>query len=1336
MSDILDLSFKTGVSNSDKSYQIGFYQKNESGEYIFKTLTDLSDSVTTTSLKNNKNLSKIQDILPSIIDSETRKNSSKNLYLSCLLFIIIGNSSIYYYYEQVNPKEIGIFNFAFKVIYHYIGFLFLVKTLQYVWYTCTTSYYNNTLNGINNSNNSFQDLDLHGHRINYIIDPFTISPINIIPISLIKYDNIISTLSSVITEQDITDAKTILTYESLFPVNANLDNQPDKQYESLKWITFCLSVIIICYIGIHATLKGIPIYGVLYYYNPFACFNMSGFYKLLKSLWKYDDDTCKKMDALDHPKSTITNITTGGATSSDANSSDATTEDTSVKANNSACSQLDHLTNKIINESSKFFKTYNGVEDHLVFDAFKLRSIKVYKNSNILNLFFQFMYIYNCTTTFINPLTAFILWVGIGYIPATPSYFVSGNATIEAMRKSIKLPFYKKWLFYFTQGRCYKSNIMTGVVRRFLTMGLDLWGADTIFNNDKMKLVCNYRKYFKKVGYYSIIILVINIIHITESMFTKPSLYSYIESIIINVIVIAFIGYKWYSPTDTDLTKYSIYKEMEDTDDTKIEEYIKSYKDFTPFDLCKNMFSGLEDTNPEILLYHVELIIGILTIILLCYQTNLSKITKIIFISGIIVLLLILIYVKNQFSFATELNKAIKTTFETNHNNILQSLENLNKEITSKPTPTQDKILANLKKLQQKVELKSNNTIHNSLSTQLNNLSHLIKKQNHINDYNTLITDLESLKKDINSNDHKSHLDKSIRAAKKNKNILSKDHSERENWDIHTNINHKTNLYTTILLNVINDWMTKKNTEKKSSLFKKLISKKMSKITSEIELVQTSESTGDEQQTIEQQKTTQQSDIISFNTPRTTFISDSRNKNTIDRNNNQPNKTSNEPKDIEGQKYSDWTQFFTGGSEYEDKSLLLTRVKCGDWKNNNTNAKTKEEVCKKIDDKSTNKKSPYNSVGIISISSDDFNTLLKNTATLKTDKEICNELYRNKPRCISIAKYYQNVETNGSSKTILELDVTNSCTGESGTEINLENKSFRYQEINNTSSKPISSEPISSTESTSSEQSRHIGGASSNKDIFSNFADKFEEHRNSGKEYYVPVEYLDYHKGIKYKINDILIDPVHSKIKIFGSDIKYDYTDSKIKELVSVYLEEQEVEENASKEASKDEKLKQKLSYDEYVQYLDAKKNNKTLATDIATKHMTGGKSNDDFKSRFRNKFKEVVQDQTIIETFLKENRYKVRPSKYDNIMRMDNRPVVIKTGLKERYITTSGELLPVKPKNPDKDYVDVVTLNNEPMKINVSGKECYMTKEGGLINVRQNKNIYKRKKTFKKKIR
>ena len=43
-----------------------------------------------------------------------------------------------------------------------------------------------------------------------------------------------------------------------------------------------------------------------------------------------------------------------------------------IEANKSKCNNLDHLQNKIINESNKLFRTYNGVEDHLVFDAFKL----------------------------------------------------------------------------------------------------------------------------------------------------------------------------------------------------------------------------------------------------------------------------------------------------------------------------------------------------------------------------------------------------------------------------------------------------------------------------------------------------------------------------------------------------------------------------------------------------------------------------------------------------------------------------------------------------------------------------------------------------------------------------------------------------------------------------------------------------------------------------------------------------------------------------------------------------------------------------------------------------
>ena len=270
------------------------------------------------------------------------------------------------------------------------------------------------------------------------------------------------------------------------------------------------------------------------------------------------------------------------------------------------------------------------------------------------------------------------------------------------------------------------------------------------------------------------------------------------------------------------------------------------------------------------------------------------------------------------------------------------------------------------------------------------------------------------------------------------------------------------------------------------------------------------------------------------------------------------------------------------------------------------------------------------------------------------------------------------------------------------------------------------------------EKSKFMEGGSKSRDnnIFSNFKDKFEEHRNSGKEYYIPIEYLDYNKSLKYKINDILVDPVNSKIKIFGMDSKYDYSEAKLKDLVATYLEEKEAEDIAFNEASKEEKLKQQMSYDEYVKYTEAKKTNKTLANDTMQRYMVGGKSKKDFRERFRDRFKSVVQDQNVIEAFLKENKNKVTTSKYDDIMRMDNRPVIVKTGLRERYITNNGELLPVKPKNPDKDFVDVVTLNDEPMKINVLGKECYMTKDGGLINVRQNKNIYKRKKTFKKKIR
>ena len=68
--------------------------------------------------------------------------------------------------------------------------------------------------------------------------------------------------------------------------------------------------------------------------------------------------------------------------------------------------------------------------------------------------------------------------------------FASGSNDIRALNKKIDMFFLRRWLFYFTQGRCYKGNVFAGVIRRFCTLGFDTWVADAIFNNEHLALSC------------------------------------------------------------------------------------------------------------------------------------------------------------------------------------------------------------------------------------------------------------------------------------------------------------------------------------------------------------------------------------------------------------------------------------------------------------------------------------------------------------------------------------------------------------------------------------------------------------------------------------------------------------------------------------------------------------------------------------------------------------------------------------------------------------------------------------------------------------------------------
>ena len=78
----------------------------------------------------------------------------------------------------------------------------------------------------------------------------------------------------------------------------------------------------------------------------------------------------------------------------------------------------------------------------------------------------------------------------VGYVSATPEVFVSGNNAITSLDKKIDMFILKRWLFYFTQGRCYKGNVFAGVLRRLCTLGFDTWVADALFNNEYLALAC------------------------------------------------------------------------------------------------------------------------------------------------------------------------------------------------------------------------------------------------------------------------------------------------------------------------------------------------------------------------------------------------------------------------------------------------------------------------------------------------------------------------------------------------------------------------------------------------------------------------------------------------------------------------------------------------------------------------------------------------------------------------------------------------------------------------------------------------------------------------------
>tara|TARA_B100000963_G_C22619873_1_gene669335 strand:- start:1009 stop:2850 length:1842 start_codon:yes stop_codon:yes gene_type:complete len=225
-------------------------------------------------------------------------------------------------------------------------------------------------------------------------------------------------------------------------------------------------------------------------------------------------------------------------------------------------------------------------------------------------------------------------------------------------------------------------------------------------------------------------------------------------------------------------------------------------------------------------------------------------------------------------------------------------------------------------------------------------------------------------------------------------------------------------------------------------------------------------------------------------------------------------------------------------------------------------------------------------------------------------------------------------------------------------------------------------------------QPSYIGGGTLPEelsDLFGKWSTNLKNKQNTNNTYYVPIEYLDTKTGKKLEIEDILIDPVHSKIKVEGIPKAIKFSAEKLKEIVELYIEEMRNQENKINSAQEDEKLRNTLSYEDYLQY---KKTNNISNYSESDEIIGTYDSIDDGN-------KQIEQNQSG------------GGRKFVNI---NGERVILKIGKDEKYITKDGNLVSVKEYKDKGNYVELMTLNGEPMKIRSNNKDYYLQKDGKLI--------------------
>ena len=412
----------------------------------------------------------------------------KNTYMILLLFFVIGNSAPYYYFENLRNKDAwpshGLGGLFRKLIVHAIGFYFFMSLMKYIHVSSL----------LRHNNPDYSDLGKkYGCTIMQVpqklfdlIKNYDSKKKHVlaVPFSyLTNVDDILNNMSSTVQDNlNVTYLSHLVIKKGCPSLNDNPTYVKDIITEACETDNLCKGgllagkfiveeteyivksisnnwqlIIVVLFTVVFSniiTLKGYPIYGVTHMYNPFSCFRCTeligyilGTPTIMKGFGKYINSLCGH--------------------------------------------------------------THYGVKSSM-YDAYKMRNVPVYdmgwnteedmglwgKVIAICNFgiciflrYIQIVYIYTSASIFLNPLTALVLCI-VGYVSATPMVFVGGSNAIKALNKKIDMFFLRKWLFYFTQGRCYKGNVFGGVVRRLCTLGFDTWVADAIFNNEQLALAC------------------------------------------------------------------------------------------------------------------------------------------------------------------------------------------------------------------------------------------------------------------------------------------------------------------------------------------------------------------------------------------------------------------------------------------------------------------------------------------------------------------------------------------------------------------------------------------------------------------------------------------------------------------------------------------------------------------------------------------------------------------------------------------------------------------------------------------------------------------------------